>query len=176
MATTYNHNDGGRLEAGHLGGASDCVTRALSIYAIGRGPHDRIADAYRAVFNEIRAIEPNAEREGINVFGAEFTAYMGRSGFVFIPLRYPIALRDFPVGHDFIVLTKNHVVAVMDGVVNDTFDCRDEMARGYWISNAGSFELINEDGKTKSGRLNRLQATKMRDTMYLNYKTKTWII
>jgi hypothetical protein len=38
-----------------------------------------------------------------------------------------------PVFDDMIVKTTGHVVAVVDGVVNDTWDCRDYCSNSYYI-------------------------------------------
>jgi hypothetical protein len=38
-----------------------------------------------------------------------------------------------PIECDMIVYTTGHMVAVVDGVVNDTWDCRDWCANSYFI-------------------------------------------
>lgn len=170
MGARFKYNDGGRAVAGFVGGVADCVTRALAIET-GK-PYDQIR-------REVLALAPDADTMGVNVFGAEFEQYMReRHGRIFVPMRYPIRLADFPELYGFMVLTKNHVTAVQVGVVEDVFDCGNELARGYWVVGEAHFDLIDVNGVklNKNGSLNLAQAIKMRDMMYLNYKRKTWII
>lgn len=170
MDNKFRYNDGGRKAAGFEGGVADCVTRALAIET-GR-PYDQIR-------REVLALAPDAETAGVNVFGAEFEQYMReRHDRVFVPMRYAMRVADFPEYYGFIVLTKNHVTAVQVGVVEDVFDCGNELARGYWVVGDRHFDVIDANNVklNKNGALNLAQAIKMRDMMYLNYKRKTWII
>lgn len=170
MEVKFKYNDGGRKAAGFEGGVADCVTRALAI---------ETGVPYAEIRKELLALAPDAETVGINVFGAEFEQYMrDKRNRVFVPLRYAVRLADFPEFYGFMVLTKNHVTCVQTGVVEDVFDCSNEMARGYWVVGDNLFDVINYDGVklNKNGALSLAQAVKMRDLLYLNYNTKSWII
>lgn len=166
----FQFNDGGRADAGFVGGVSDCVTRALAIHT-GR--------PYEWVRSLVLSLAPDAETVGVNVFSAEFEELVREKfGLVYVPMRYAMRLAEFPELYGFMVLTKNHVSTVSVGVVQDVFDCGNELARGYWIVGFDHFDVIDVNGVklNKNGSLNLAQAIKMRDMMYLNYKRKTWII
>lgn len=166
----YEYNDGGRKAAGFEGGVADCVTRALSIIS---------GKPYSVVRTGVLSLAPDADRAGVNVFCPQFSEHMVRHfGATFIPVRYAIPVREFPRG-EFIALTQNHVTAISDCKVLDVFDCRDELVRGYWVSNLGGrFDVVDANGAklNRNGGMTLDQAVKMRDLMMLNYNRKSWIL
>jgi len=166
----FEYNDGGRKAAGFEGGVADCVTRALAIFS---------GKPYSVVRTGVLSLAPDADRVGVNVFCPQFAAHMDRHfGATFILMRYAMPVCEFPHG-EFVALTQNHVTAISDGKVLDVFDCRNELVRGYWVSNLrGRFDVVDANGAklNRNGGMTLAQAIKMRDLMMLNYKRKSWII
>lgn len=166
----YIFNDGGRKAAGFEGGVADCVTRALSIATM---------TGYGRTRDEVLAIAPNVDREGVNIFGHDFGQLMAAKHWQFVPMHKPLKVREFPTSGHYIALTRNHVTAICDGRVEDVFDCRDELVRGYWVSNLGGrFDVVDANGAklNRNGGMTLDQAVKMRDLMMLNYNRKSWIL
>lgn len=166
----YVYNDGGRRAAGFEGGVADCVTRAYCVAA--RAAYAKTRDA-------VLALAPNADREGVNIFGHDFGVWMAANHWQFVPLHKPLRVREFPTLGRFIALTRNHVTAICDGRVEDVFDCRDELVRGYWVKNlSGRFDVINALGTrlNRNGSMNLTQCISMRDMLKLNYNRNAWII
>jgi hypothetical protein len=135
----FIYNDGGRTAAGFKGSTGDCVARAVAI-ASGRD--------YATVCNELaagnaaqrrskRSPEKRGRtgRDGINTKRKWFSDYMQSLGFVWtstmsIGSGCKVRLRDdeLPKGRLLVSVSK-HVVAVIDGVIHDTYDpCRTRVA------------------------------------------------
>jgi hypothetical protein len=128
--TNFKFNDGGRKNAGYKGTAGDCVARAMSI-ALGID--------YKTIYKQLAQANKDfgrskSARNGIckevysNIlkqYGWEWTPapkFVGRKA----------RCSDMPNG---IVIAKqaHHVVAVIDGVANDIWDCTHKMVYGYWV-------------------------------------------
>ena len=120
----FKYNDGGRAAAGFSGKASDCVVRAIAI-ASGK--------SYREIFDAINYLADNEcfdgsdaehgvhkklERDYLKSLGWIWTPTMG------IGTGCKVHLKDgeLPMGN-LIVQVSKHLVAVIDGVINDTHDC-----------------------------------------------------
>lgn len=135
-------DDGGRSEAGFTGKAGDCVARAVAI-ASGlpyRAVYDRLAKETGAQRAGKRGKRPASARNGINTKRKWFKDYMAELGFRWVPTMQigsgcTVHLRssELPPGR-LIVSTAKHYVAVIDGVVHDTFrpDREDICVYGYW--------------------------------------------
>jgi hypothetical protein len=121
-------NDGGRAAAGFKGTARDCVTRAVAI-ATGK-PYAEVYDA----INEAAQGERRGKRKlGLSsartgVYKQTTKKYLAALGWRFVPTMgigtgCKVHLRDgeLPMGR-LIVKVSKHVVAVIDGVINDTHD------------------------------------------------------
>ena len=138
------YDDGGRKHAGFKGATGDCVTRAIAI-ATGKpyrevydAIHDGIADY--AGTRRGRVARKMARGKGLSgttprngVFKEIYRPYLESLGWKFTPTMQigsgcTVHLRDgeLPKGR-LIVKVSRHLVAVIDGVIHDTYDCsRDE--------------------------------------------------
>jgi len=128
----FRYNDGGRAEAGFKGNARDCVTRAIAIVS---------GLPYKDVYGEIsrRLGKGKSPRDGVkkNVY----EPYMEELGFEWTPTmkigqgcKVHLEPEELPSGR-IIARCSRHVVAVIDGVVHDTYDSTREGKRcvyGYW--------------------------------------------
>lgn len=141
----YQYNDGGRKAAGFKGDAGDCVTRSICIAA---------GLPYKQVYDDLangNATQRKSKRtkkqgrtasHGINTGRRWFKAYMERLGFTWVPTMHigqgckvHLKAGELPMGR-LVVNVSNHMVAVIDGVINDTFDCSRSGKRcvyGYYI-------------------------------------------
>jgi hypothetical protein len=142
---SFKYNDGGRLDAGFKTKSRDCVARSISIAA--RLPYiDVYKDLANGNFNQ-RATKKvgkrkNTASEGIFTNRKWFKDYMKSLGFVFrstleLGSRKRVKLRagSIPNGR-LIVKTRRHYVAVIDGVIHDTYDPShngEQVVYGYWI-------------------------------------------
>ena len=141
-AQHYIFNDGGREAAGYKGSTGDCVTRAIAIVT---------GKPYKEVYNEINVLA-EAERTGkrkkkksharTGVYKRTIRKYMESLGYQWIPTMQigegcKVHLRsdELPAGR-LVVSVSKHSTAMIDGVINDTYDCSREGTRcvyGYFV-------------------------------------------
>lgn len=129
MASTaiVNH-DGGRAEAGYRGTAGDCVVRAISI-ATGK-PYQEVYDG----INELAKRERRGKRKRrissarTGVYPATTRKYMESIGWKWTPTmgigtgcKVHLSPDELPSGR-LVVEISRHTVAVIDGVIHDTYD------------------------------------------------------
>ena len=141
----FKHNDGGRADAGFKGDAGDCVTRAVAI-ASGL-PYSDVYKALAEGNGSQRASSRTGKRgktarNGINVKRKWFKDYMASIGFTWVATMFigkgcKVHLREdeLPTGN-LVVSVSKHYTSVIDGVLNDTYDCSRGGSRcvyGYWI-------------------------------------------
>jgi hypothetical protein len=137
QAAAWLYNDGGRAAAGFKGNAGDCVARAIAIvtglpYA---DVYDRLAkgNATQRVTKHSRrdtkTCGVETARNGIWTQRQWFKDYMASLGFVWHPTmqigsgcKVHLRADELPPGRLVVMLSK-HSVAVIDGVVHDTYDC-----------------------------------------------------
>lgn len=131
----FQSNDGGRSAAGYKGFAGDCVCRAICI-ATGK-PYQEVYD----VLANGNATQRRGKREskskagkvtaahGINTKRKWFNDYMQSLGFTWTPTMFigqgcKVHLREneLPKGR-LVVNVSGHFTSVIDGVLNDTYDC-----------------------------------------------------
>lgn len=146
MNTQFVYNDGGR-SAYYKGKGGDCVTRAIAIVT-GRD--------YKEVYDilaEGNSTQRKGKREGskagkrtalsgINTNRKWFQDYMKSLGFTWIPTmqigqgcKTHLRSDELPQGR-IIVSVSKHYTAMIDGVINDTYDPSRNGNRcvyGYWI-------------------------------------------
>lgn len=146
MNTQFVYNDGGR-SAYYKGKGGDCVTRAIAIVT-GRD--------YKEVYDilaEGNSTQRKGKREGskagkrtalsgINTKRKWFQDYMKSLGFTWIPTmqigqgcKTHLRSDELPKGR-IIVSVSKHYTAMIDGVINDTYDPSRNGNRcvyGYWI-------------------------------------------
>jgi hypothetical protein len=160
----FQYNDGGRAASGRKGSTGDCVVRSVAI-ASGR-PYDEIYNRLAignatqitsAKDKRILARRPNGKKSrmhktvtashGINVNRKWFKDYMAMLGFKWVPTmeigggcKVHLRARELPAGR-LIVRVSKHQVAVIDGVIHDTYDPSRDGTRcvyGYWIKGGNS--------------------------------------
>jgi hypothetical protein len=141
---TYKFNDGGRLDSGYKGSAGDCVCRSISITA---------SLSYREVYERLAVGNSNqraskntpkgkkSARNGINTSRKWFKDYMLELGFTWTPLmkigsgcKVHAKADELPKGR-LILSLSGHWSAMIDGVINDTYDPSRNGTRcvyGYW--------------------------------------------
>ena len=145
----FIYNDGGRAEAGFKGKTGDCVARAVAI-ASGlpyKEVYDRLAEgnATQRVTKKTRGLKKNGVKtasHGINVTRKWFKDYMKELGFEWVPTmqigsgcRVHLDEDELPKGR-LVCSVSRHSTAVIDGVLNDTYDCSRMGTRcvyGYYI-------------------------------------------
>tara|TARA_R100001509_G_C4765931_1_gene181400 strand:+ start:191 stop:631 length:441 start_codon:yes stop_codon:yes gene_type:complete len=142
------YNDGGRKKAGYKGEAGDCVCRAISIAA-----NLNYADVYKVLangnFNQRQGKAKKnsgkrSARNGIYTKRKWFKDYMISLGFTWVPTMHigsgckvHLKSNELPMGR-LVCNVSRHFCAVIDGVLQDTYDCSRNETRcvyGYWIKN-----------------------------------------
>ena len=122
------YNDGGRAVAGYKGDAGDCVTRAIAI-ATGL-PYQQV---YDAINEQAKGERKSKRRRGRSsarngVHRTLYRKYLADLGWRWVPTMFigqgckvHLADGELPMGR-LIVSVSKHLVAVIDGVINDTHD------------------------------------------------------
>lgn len=138
------YNDGGRKAAGFKGHSGDCVTRAVAIAS--RRPYWEVYAILSQGCKTQRLTKRSGPKanaaNGVNTKRKWFKDYMHSLGFKWVPTmgigtgcRVHLREGELPMGR-LVVLVSKHYVAVINGVVHDTFDCTRMGTRcvyGYWI-------------------------------------------
>lgn len=139
--TKFQHDDGGRADAGFKGATGDCVVRAIAI-ATGK--------SYREVYDDVNRM---AQRERMSsrkrgrsnartgVHKPTIKRLMQEYGWKWTPTMHvgsgcKVHLRadELPSGR-IVCSVSRHLVAVIDGVIHDTHDPSRDGTRcvyGYW--------------------------------------------
>ena len=140
----FNYNDGGRMAAGYKGDAGDCVCRAVAIAA--QIPYQQVYDRLAAGNASQRKSkrtgkQPRSARNGVYTTRKGLKDYMLELGFVWTPTmqigsgcKVHLKADELPFGR-LVCNVSKHQVAVIDGVINDTYECSREGTRcvyGYW--------------------------------------------
>ena len=129
----FNYNDGGRGKYFAANGVRDCVTRAIAIAA---------KKDYKEVYDTLKDMFGYSPRNG--VLEKDTKKAMAMFGGVWHPCmaigtgcKVHLDSNNLPKGRIVCKLSK-HVVAVIDGVINDTYDPSRSGTRcvyGYWVFN-----------------------------------------
>lgn len=146
----FKYNDGGRVAAGYKGKAGDCVARAIAI-ATGMSYQDIYTRL--ALGNHNQRITKRTRKsiagkktasKGIYTKRKWFKDLMQELGFEWISCMHigsgckvHLNSEELPKGK-LIVAVSRHYTCVIDGVLNDTFDCSRDGKRcvyGYWKKN-----------------------------------------
>lgn len=143
--TRFQFNDGGRRDAGYDGRTGDCVTRALAI-ATGL-PYQKVYDDLSAgCRSERRSKHKNRKRlesarNGVRTSRKWFNDYITSLGFRWVPTmaigqgcKVHLRADELPAGR-LVVNVSKHLTAVIDGVINDTYNPDRGGTRcvyGYW--------------------------------------------
>lgn len=148
--TNFKFNDGGRDKYFKGKNVGDCVTRAIAIAT--NQDYKKVYDDlnlatkdYGDIHNNkvaksIRRERGNSSRSGL--FKEVFEPYILSKGFKWKPLmkigsgcKVHLLKEELPTGI-LIARVSKHLTTVIDGVINDTYDCSRNGTRcvyGYWI-------------------------------------------
>lgn len=128
MRMPFKKNDGGRAAAGYKGSARDCVVRSIAI-ATGQD-YQRVYDDLFEANRDSKRRRPSGKaspRDG-NTNMKTIRAYMESLGWRWVPrmtigsgCKTHLAAGELPMGRIIVRLSK-HLCAVIDGVIQDTFD------------------------------------------------------
>jgi len=121
QVTNFIKDDGGRSLAGFKGMADDCVVRAIAIVS---------GKLYKEVHQELSDWQGWDADNGGNVSGHyTYKRFIENFGFKWIPImrvgsgcKMHLKAEELPNGK-LIARVSGHLVAVIDGVIHDTFDC-----------------------------------------------------
>ena len=143
----FNFNDGGRAKAGYKGLTGDCVTRAVAIAAElpYQEVYDRLAEGnatQRITKRSSKSCGKKTASRGISTKRKWFQDYMQSLGFKSVATmgigtgcKVHLKADELPKGKIICNLSR-HYCAVVDGVINDTYDPSRGETRcvyGYWI-------------------------------------------
>ena len=133
MATLkFKYNDGGRSQYFRATGVGDCVVRATAI-ATGRD--------YKEIYNIFKTECKGSPRNGVSSkicrkviarLGGKWVARMG----IGTGCQNHLDADGVPTQGRIIASVSKHLTAVIDGVINDTYDPSRNGTRcvyGYWI-------------------------------------------
>lgn len=127
----FVYDDGGRKQYFRATNVSDCVVRSIAI-ATGRD--------YKQVYDETRRLVGYTPRNGVypkdvkkvmQHFGGEWVACMGKGTGCTVHL----ASGEVPMQGRIVCNLSKHVVAVINGIMHDTYDSSRNGTRcvyGYW--------------------------------------------
>ena len=137
----FKYNDGGRAEAGFKGTTGDCVCRAIAIAT--ERPYKEVYD----LINKFAKNERTGKRKTgkssarTGVYKGTIKKVMEYYGWTWVPTMLigqgcTVHLRDgeLPMGR-LVVSVSKHETAVIDGVINDIYDCSRDGSRcvyGYF--------------------------------------------
>lgn len=131
----YNYNDGGRSRYFKAKVVRDCVTRSIAIAS---------RRDYKEVYDLIRKRTGDNPREGVHTNRKAFKELMAELGFTWVATMgigtgCQVHLREGELpGGRLVCSCSGHYTAIIDGVVNDTFNPTrdgDRCVYGYWIYN-----------------------------------------
>ena len=139
--STWTHNDGGRAAAGYEGKTGDCVCRAIAIAT--ELPYQTVYDLIKQFATKERR---GKRKRGISsprtgVYKQTIARVMEHLGWTWTPTmqigsgcKVHLRADELPSGR-LVVSVSKHSVAVIDGVIHDTYDCSRNGTRcvyGYW--------------------------------------------
>ena len=137
----FSYNDGGRSDAGFKGTAGDCVVRAITI-ATGFTYSEIYSTMNLFVKDERltkRKRNKSASRTGVHK--DQIQKFLNALNWTWTPTMFigqgckvHLKADELPSGILVVSLSK-HVTCVVDGVINDTYDCSRNGTRcvyGYW--------------------------------------------
>jgi hypothetical protein len=135
-------NDGGREAAGYRGTTGDCVCRAIAIAT--QRPYKEVYDLINAFSKSERMGKRKRGKSNARTGVYKNTVHkvMEHYGWKWIPTmqigqgcKVHLRTEELPTGR-LVVSVSKHETAVIDGVINDTYDCSRNGTRcvyGYYI-------------------------------------------
>lgn len=125
----FNYNDGGRNDAGYKGSTGDCVTRSISI--VTGKPYQEVYDTLNQLSESERIGKRKKKKSNsrTGVYKQTYDKYLKSLGYKWIPTmqigsgcNVHLCKDELPSGR-IIVKVSKHLTAVIDKVINDTYDC-----------------------------------------------------
>lgn len=135
-------NDGGRHSAGFKGTTGDCVCRAISIAT--KLPYKDVYDLINQYGKQERVTKNKKDRSNARtgVYKPTIRKVMEHLGWKWVPTmqvgqgcKVHLKAEELPSGR-LVVNVSKHTTAVIDGVLNDTYDCNRDETRcvyGYFV-------------------------------------------
>lgn len=134
MKLNFEFNDGGRSKYYRATEVGDCAVRAAAI-ATGKD--------YKEVYDLFKAFEGKSPRNGVSK--ATSRKVLAKLGGRWIPTmkigsgcKVHLAQNEIPMQGRIVAAVTGHLTAVIDGVINDTYDPSRDGTRcvyGYWVFN-----------------------------------------
>ena len=138
----FNKSDGGREAAGYKGTAGDCVCRAIAIAT--ELPYQEIYELINSFAKNERTGKrkrgKSSSRSG--VYKGTIRKVMDKLGWEWVPTMFigqgckvHLKANELPKGR-LVVNVSKHTTCVIDGVLNDNYDCSRNETRcvyGYFI-------------------------------------------
>lgn len=140
----FKYNDGGRAAAGYKGETGDCVTRSIAIVTglPYQGVYDVLSKGCRTQRLTRKSRYMKSASNGVITKRKWFREYMESLGFQFVATmrigsgcKTHLRSEELPKGR-LVVQCSRHCTAVIDGVINDTYDPSRDGTRcvyGYWV-------------------------------------------
>lgn len=140
---TYVQDDGGRALAGFKGDAGDCFVRAVCI--AGKLPYQEVYDLVNQYGGRERKSRKRSRKSAARtgVYGSTARRIMEALGWAWTPImgigtgcKVHLRADELPAGRIVCNVSK-HFVAVIDGVIHDTYDPSRNGTRcvyGYWTA------------------------------------------
>lgn len=148
MNKVWEYNDGGRADANYKGNARDCVVRSIAI--VTGLPYQKVYDDLK--FENIKYAETRRGRVAKSlkrsstprngVYKQVYRPYLENLGFKFVSTmgigtgcKVHLSSEELPKGK-IIARVSKHLCAVVDGVIQDTYDCSRNGTRcvyGYFV-------------------------------------------
>jgi len=138
----FVYNDGGRSDAGYKGGTRDCGIRAVAIAT--EIPYQEVYDAINVLAKDEkwRKKKKRQSNSRTGVHRKTLEKFLFKHGWIWVPTmkfgegcRVHLKGTELPSGN-LVVCVSKHYIAVIHGVVNDTFDDQRGGTRcvyGYYI-------------------------------------------
>ena len=151
----FEYNDGGRSKYFQASNVGDCAVRAIAIAT---------EQDYKVVYDALKKLNGGKSCRNGTPKNVD-KKYLQQLGWIWHPTmkigsgcRVHLANGEIPMNERLVVQVSGHLVAVINGVVQDTFDCTRGESRcvyGYWTApkpapkNANvTFEIIEYKDKT----------------------------
>ena len=144
----FKYNDGGRALAGYKGDTGDCVARAICIAS--ELPYQKVYDDltqlgadWRIKSNSRAARNAKPKNDSVRngCFKDVYKPYLEKLGWIWTPTMFigsgckvHLKASELPKGRIICSLSR-HIVAVTDGIIQDTYDCSRDGTRcvyGYF--------------------------------------------
>lgn len=127
----FKLNDGGRTQAGYKGAASDCFTRSAAI--VTGLPYRQVYDEVNRLGKQEHVTKRKAKRSNARtgVYRVTEEHFMAAQGFVRVPCMaigkgttVTLEPSQLPNTGPIMVSVSRHYTAIVDGVLQDTYDPR----------------------------------------------------